>query len=428
MSRGEIIYLSKLINVPILDADGTKLGVIGDVAVDLKETHPRLTGLWIKGDQSRVAIIPWDTMANLHPREARLRVARRFLHPRPLQPEEFLLAETILDTQVVDTDGLKVVRVNDLQLMRVNGEVRLAATDVGVTGLLRRLNLDTFAQRVAKMLGRTLPEQLIPWKMVAAFGGPMTPLRLSISREKLQEIHPADLAQLMEDLDRDERVEVMTVLESEDAAEALAEAEPKVQADTIRSLPSELAADIIEAMHPDDATDILTDLPPEKAGELISLMATHKADAVKKLLKHPEGTAGSIMTTEYIALPETLTVEETVQRLRELAPKEEQAYYLNVVDAEGRLMGILSIRALIVSAPHRRITEIMSRDVASVSAQDSVETVAAALRKYNLMALPVLDDSHHLVGTVTIDDVLDIVLGKERKRVRLRPQQRRRTV
>jgi magnesium transporter len=427
MSRGELIYFSKLINAPILDADGTKLGVIADVAVDLKESLPKLTGLWMKGDRSRVAIIPWDTVASLQPREVRLRVVRRFLHPRPLQPEEILLAETILDTQVVDTDGLKVVRVNDLQLMRMNGEVRLVATDVGMAGLLRRLNLDAFAQKVAGMAGRTVPEQLIPWKMVATFGGPMTPLRLSISREKLREIHPADLADLMEDLDRDERVELMTALENVDAAEALAEAEPKVQADTIRSLPSELAADIIEAMHPDDATDILTDLPPEKAGELISLMAAQKADAVKKLLKHPEGTAGSIMTTEYIALPETLTVEEAIQRLRALAPKEEQVYYLNVIDAEGRLMGVLSIRALIIAPPDRRIGEIMSADVASVSAHDSVEIVAAALRKYNLMALPVLDDSHHLVGTVTIDDVLDIILGKERKRVTLRPAQRKRT-
>jgi Mg2+ transporter MgtE len=250
----------------------------------------------------------------------------------------------------------------------------------------------------------------------------MTPLKLSISREKLQEIHPADLAQIMDDLDRDERVELMTTLTNADAAEALAEAEPKVQSDTVKSLPSELAADIIEAMEPDDATDILSDLRPEKAGEIISLMAGHKADAVRRLLKHPEGTAGSIMTTEFIALPESLTVDETIQRLRTLAPKEEQAYYLHVIDAQGRLIGVLSIRALIISQPERRIAEIMSSEIVSVSVNDSVETVAAALRKYNLMALPVLDESNHLVGTVTIDDVLDIVLGKKRNRVGVTPQ------
>lgn len=417
-----MIYLSQLIDAPIWDAGGTKLGVIGDIAVDLREPLPRVTGLWMKGDRIRVAIIPWEAVAEIEPAGARLNLARHQLHPRPLQPDEFLLAETILDTQVVDTNGLKVVRVNDVQLKRTNGDVRLIATDVGLTGLLRRLKLESFAQRVTRIMGRTLSDNLIPWKMVATFGGPMTPLKLSISREKLQEIHPADLAQIMDDLDRDERVELMTTLTNADAAEALAEAEPKVQSDTVKSLPSELAADIIEAMEPDDATDILSDLRPEKAGEIISLMAGHKADAVRRLLKHPEGTAGSIMTTEFIALPESLTVDETIQRLRTLAPKEEQAYYLHVIDAQGRLIGVLSIRALIISQPERRIAEIMSSEVVSVSVNDSVETVAAALRKYNLMALPVLDESNHLVGTVTIDDVLDIVLGKKRNRVGVTPQ------
>lgn len=417
-----MIYLSQLIDAPIWDAGGTKLGVIGDIAVDLREPLPRVTGLWMKGDRIRVAIIPWEAVAEIEPAGARLNLARHQLHPRPLQPDEFLLAETILDTQVVDTNGLKVVRVNDVQLKRTNGDVRLIATDVGLTGLLRRLKLESFAQRVTRIMGRTLSDNLIPWKMVATFGGPMTPLKLSISREKLQEIHPADLAQIMDDLDRDERVELMTTLTNADAAEALAEAEPKVQSDTVKSLPSELAADIIEAMEPDDATDILSDLRPEKAGEIISLMAGHKADAVRRLLKHPEGTAGSIMTTEFIALPESLTVDETIQRLRTLAPKEEQAYYLHVIDAQGRLIGVLSIRALIISQPERRIAEIMSSEIVSVSVNDSVETVAAALRKYNLMALPVLDESNHLVGTVTIDDVLDIVLGKKRNRVGVTPQ------
>jgi magnesium transporter len=423
-----VIYLSQLIDAPIWDATGAKLGVIGDIAVDLREPLPRVTGLWIKGDRIRVAIIPWEAVASIEPAGARLNLARHQLHPRPLQPDEFLLAETILDTQVVDTNGLKVVRVNDVQLKRTNGDARLIATDVGLTGLLRRLKLENLAHRVVRLMGRTLSDNLIPWKMVATFGGPMTPLKLRISREKLQEIHPADLAQIMDDLDRDERVELMTTLTNTDAAEALAEAEPEVQSDTVKSLPSELAADIIEAMPPDDATDILSDLRPEKAGEIISLMASHKAEAVRRLLKHPEGTAGSIMTTEFIALPETLTVDQAIQQLRALAPKEEQAYYLHVVDAEGRLIGILSIRALIISQPERPIAEIMSEEVISVSVNDSVETVAAALRKYNLMALPVLGDSNRLVGTVTIDDVLDIVLGKKRKRAGLTLQPSKRAL
>ncbi|MGH2397927.1 MAG: magnesium transporter MgtE N-terminal domain-containing protein, partial [bacterium] len=389
---------------------------LGDVAVDLRETLPRVTGIWIRGDRSRIALIPRDAVAEFHLSAVWLNVARRFLKPRPLQPDEMLLGE-VMDSQVVDTDGLKVVRVNDLQLMRTDGDLRLLAADVGTTGLLRRLSLESPVQRLVSVFGRRLPDRVIPWRMVAAFGGQMTPVKLSISRERLREIHPADLGQLMEDLDRDERVEVMTALEHEAAADALAEAEPDVQSDVVKSLPSELAADILEEMSPDDATDVLTDLPDEKAQELIGLMEAEEAKDVRELLKYPEGTAGSVMTTEFIAFAETLTVDETIQRLRGAAPEAEQIYYLYVVDAQQRLVGVLPLRALITSPPTQRIGDVMASGVVYLSVTDAVETVASALTKYDLLAMPVLDESLRLAGVVTVDDVMDVVLQKGRRRV-----------
>jgi len=411
-----VLYLSRLINAPIVDAEGITLGSLGDVAVDVREPLPKVTGLWMRGDRSRVALILWDAVAALAPQQVRLRVARRFLHPRPLQPEEMLLAD-ILDSQVVDTDGLKVVRVNDLQLFQTNTEVRLVAADVGTLGLLRRLSLDGVVQRMARLAGRPLPDRVIPWKMVAAFGGALTPVKLSISRERLREIHPADLAQLMEDLNRDERVEVMTALGHEEAADALAEAEPEVQTDVMKSLPSDLAADILEEMSPDDATDVLTDLPRERAQQLINLMSAEEARDVQELLKYPEGTAGSVMTTKFIALPVGLTAEQTLQRLRQRAPEAEHIYYLYVVDADRRVVGVLPLRALIVAPPAQPIAECMTRDVIVLSAGDDLETVASALTKYDLLALPVQDAGGRVVGVVTVDDVMDVVLRKGRRRV-----------
>ena len=317
----------------------------------------------------------------------------------------------------MDTDGLKVVRVNDLQLSQANSEVRLVAADVGTLGLLRRLSLDGVVQRLVRLVGRALPDRVIPWKMVATFSGPLTPVKLSISRERLREIHPADLGQLMEDLDRDERVEVMTALGHEAAAETLAEAEPEVQADVMKSLPSALAADILEEMSPDDATDVLTDLPPARAEKLINLMAPEEAQDVKELLKYPEGTAGSVMTTKVVALPEGLTAEQTLQRLRELAPEAEQIFYFYVIDAGRKLVGVLPLRALIVARPAQLISEIMTRKVIALSADDDLETVAAALTKYDLLALPVLDANGRLVGVVTVDDLMGIILRKGRRRV-----------
>ena len=419
-----MIYLSRLINAPIVDTDGLRLGVLGDIAVDMRESLPRVTGLWLRGDRSRLALIPWESVGAVEPGEIRLRLARRYLHPRPLQPEELLLAG-VLDTQVVDTDGLKVVRVNDLHLQQSNGEVRLIAADVGTLGLLRRLNLDRPVMSLARLVRRPLPDRIIPWRMVAAFGGPLTPVKLSVSRQRLREIHPADLAQLMEDLDRDERVEVMTVLEHEAAADALAEADPEVQTDVMKSLPSELAADILEEMSPDEATDVLTDLPPARAEELIGLMEAEEAADVKALLQYPEGTAGSVMTPEFIALPEGLTAEQTLVRLRALAPEAEHIHYFYVVDAGQRLVGVLPLRALIVARPDQPIAEVMIRDVISIFAHDEVETVAAALIKYDLLALPVVDEGGHLLGVITVDAIIDVVLRKGRRRIPLRFRRRK---
>src|SRR3989442_3527467 len=191
-----MLYLSRLIHVPIVDAEGVRLGTVGDVAVDLRDPLPRVTGLCMRTDRSRVALIPRDAVETLDPQQVGLRVARRFLHPRPLQPDEMLLAD-ILDTQVVDTDGLKVVRVNDLQLSQANSELRLVAADVGTLGLLRRLSLDGVVQRLVRLVGRALAARALPWKSVATLTGPLTPAKLRISRERLLESHTADPGPLL---------------------------------------------------------------------------------------------------------------------------------------------------------------------------------------------------------------------------------------
>ncbi|MBI4280306.1 MAG: CBS domain-containing protein [Armatimonadetes bacterium] len=412
------MYLSQILDRPILDARGDVIGTLGDLVIDQSEVFPRITGLAIKGDRSRISLIPWEAVERLDASEVRLRAERYALKPRPLQPEEFLLADEVLDKQVVDIDGLKVVRVNDLQLALQGGALRLVAADVGSGGLLRRLNLEGAARRVGTLLRRPLADRLIPWNMVATLGGPRTPLKLKISREKLRDIHPADLGDLLEELDRDDRVEMLAVLEEEAAAEALAEAEPEVQVDIVKSLPSEKAADLLEEMSPDDAAGLVRDLPEEKASEIISLMEPEEAQEVKELLRYPEGTVGSHMNTEHIALPETLTVEETIQRLRDLAPGAETIYYLYVVDGEGRLVGVLSLRSLIIAPPQTRLSEIMERDVIAAYADDPEEEAASVLEKYDLLGVPVMDRERRLLGVVTIDDVMDLVMEKASPRPR----------
>jgi len=245
-----------------------------------------------------------------------------------------------------------------------------------------------------------------------ALGGELTPLRLSISREKLKDIHPADLADLLEDLGHEERVEVMTALPEEHAAEVLEEAEPEVQQSVIQELPSDRASDILDEMKPDEAADVLGELPEERAEELIALMEEDKAEEVSRLMQYEPETAAGKMTTEFIALPGWMTVEQVIARLRETRLDAESIFYLYVVDNIGRLVGVLSMRSLVISPSDAPITQLMRSDVATVRTSATVEDVAGALVKYDLLAVPVVEEDGRLVGIVTIDHVMDTLLEK----------------
>jgi magnesium transporter len=411
--KGQILYLSRILGRPVHDAGGEAFDTVADLVIyHGTERFPRITGILLRGDRSRVAIIPWDAVAEFSGDGIRLRVERRRLSPRPLQPDEILLREDILDNQVVDTDNIKVVRVNDLELRQVGAEVRVVGADVGTGALLRRLGLEPFVVRILSRVGRPLRGKVIPWNLVAVLGGTMTPLKLSISRQKLKDIHPADLADLLEELDRDERVEMMTALSDERAADVLEEAEPEVQTTVIQELPNERASDILEEMAPDEAADVLGELPEQRAEALISLMEEEKAEEVSRLLKYAPETAAGKMTTEFIALPVAMTVDQVIARLRETKPDSETIYYLYVVDAQERLVGVLSIRSLLTSPPDTPISRVMRTGVISVRPDDSAEDVAGVLIKYDLLAVPVVDEGGRLAGIVTVDHLIDILLEK----------------
>jgi magnesium transporter len=402
---------SRLLGRRVLDASGFPLGRLADLAAEVHPTRPRVVGLLLDVDRPRVALIPWSAVRELDP-EIRLNADRASLHPRPLQPDEIALREALLDKQVVDTQGVRVVKVNDLFLTRSNGELLLTAVDVGVTGLLRRLGAERAVQWVMRHLGRPLTDHALPWLYVAALGGAVTPLKLSISREKLADIHPADLAELLEEMDREERVEVMSALSQEDAAEVLEAAEPGVQTNILRSLPAERASDILEEMEADEAADVLGELPHDTASDLIIRMEPEAKAEVSRLLTYPPDSAAGRMSLNYIAIPDTFTAQQTIGRLRDLALDAEKIYYLYVVNEAGRLVGVLSLRGLLLADPQTPVAQLVSSEVITVRADESDGAAAALLMKYDLLAVPVLDAEDHLLGIVLVDDVMDLLVER----------------
>jgi Mg2+ transporter MgtE len=302
------------------------------------------------------------------------------------------------------------VRVNDLKIGAVRGEVRLVAAGVGTRSLLRRLNLEGLALRLWSWLGRRPHERLISWEHVHSLDPTSQQLKLDLERDKLRRLNPADLADILGELSALDRAAVVSSLDDETAAAALEEMAFELQQAVLNSLEDEKAADILDEVAPDDAADLVGDLPRERANQLLGLMEPDEASDVKELLKYPDDTAGGLMTPEFVAVPSGMTAQEAIGYLRKAGEEAETIYYCYVVDSENRLVGVFSLRDLIVAPPTKVIDDIMVRDVIAVSSDTSHEETAGLMARYNLLAIPVVDGERKVLGIVTVDDAIDAVL------------------
>jgi CBS domain-containing protein len=324
--------------------------------------------------------------------------------------------ESVLDKQIVDIEGHRVVRVNDLKLGSIQGEVRLVAAGVGTRSLLRRLTLEGLAIRLWSLFGRRPHERLISWEHVHSLDPTSQQLQLDLERGKLKRLNPADLADILGELNALDRAKVVSSLDEETAAAALEEMDFELQQAVLDSLEDEKAADILDEVNPDDAADLVGDLPRERADQLLELMEPEEASDVKELMKYPDNTAGGLMTPEFVAVPSGMTAQEAIGYLRKAGEEAETIYYCYVVDSGARLVGVFELRDLIVAPPTRAIDEIMAKEVIAVSPDTSHEETAALMARYNLLALPVVDQEKRLLGIVTVDDAIDAVLPTRLKK------------
>jgi len=404
-------YLSDLMRMNVLDRDGAALGRLRDIGVRFGETFPLVTSLVVRRRGQREAlIVPWSAVRSVSQESITLlhRVAE--LEPTQTESDEVMLAASVLDRQIVDIEGHRVVRVNDLKLGSVQGRVRLIAAGVGTRSLLRRLNLEGLALRLWSWFGRRPHERLISWEHVHALEPTSQQLRLGLEREKLRRLNPADLADILGELSALDRAAVVASLDEETAAAAMQEMEFDLQKSVLDAVESEKAADILEEIDPDDAADLVGDLPKERADELLGLMEPEEASDVKELLKYPDDSAGGLMTPEYVTVPAGITSQQAIEHLRRVGDEAETIYYCYVVENANHLVGVLSLRDLIVSPPGKLIDDIMARDLITVPPLASQEEVAHLISRYNLLAIPVVDAGRNLLGIVTVDDAIDALL------------------
>lgn len=410
MQRLLNIFLSSMIGKKLYDNESSILGEIIDLGIIDDEQLPKVAALRIRMD-GRDVDVGFKSLDILEQDNKKLHISCEGM--KEYEGASLIyLSKGLLDKQIVDINGRKVVRVNDLRLAEINGALKVIAVDVGLTGLLRRLGV----LRVFRLINKNLQDTLITWDNVEPLKFGTDKITLTVPYKKLSKLHPADIADILESLDANYRNEVFKALDDETAANTLEEIDPEIQADILESLNEDRASDILDNMDNDEIADIFDDMEEDRVEKLLDHMEKEDADEIRTLMDYEDTTVGSIMNTEFISFSPGLTVEETINELRKLKPSSEIAYYLYVVDGLRRLMGVVSLRDLIVTEPSVKLSEILDTNTLSIKDTDTLDKATELVTKYDLLAVPVVNDKNVLVGLAILGDIVDEVLLPRWKR------------
>lgn len=413
------MFVSELKNIPVVDRMQEPVGVAIDLVLTVGEVFPRITGLYVKVYHKRENLIILMPEIDFIGKQfvATKSIRDRIVFTR-LRPDELLLRRDILDKQIVDTSGARVIRVNDLKLAKVEQDIRLIAADVGFRGLIRRLRVLPAVTFVFGLFRKEVPDTLIGWDHVEQLKTGRARGMITVPKKHVSEMHPADIANIISQVHSDEKTAIFASLSEKTAAEALHELEPRIQALLLLTVDTKKALGVLEKMPLDEAADVLGDLPSEKKEELLRLMKPRRTTALRKLLTHPDETAGGLMTTEYVVMPKSFTAQQTIEKMRELAPEAETIYYIYVINDKEKVAGVLSLRELIIAPPATSISDIMHKELITVEPEMDQRKVAEIISKYNLLAVPVTDKENRILGIVTVDDVIDFILPPISRRIR----------
>jgi len=411
------LFVSEILKKPVLDPRGEELGRLKDLVIVKGEPLPKVSSIIVE-KKKKLFNLPWTELNIFNKRIMSAKVYSEALQPYELNEEDLLVVRDILDKQIVDVNGAKVVRVNDVRLEGFNSEAILIAVDIGTRGIMRRLGVERRGEDFAKLFKKRLPFNLISWNYIQPLEPKLTKISLTVPRQMVSELHPADIAEIISQVSHKEGATFFRDLDVETAAEALSELQPDVQATIISGMDTDKAADIIEEMPPDEAADVLSDLPADKAKEILESIEKEEAEDIQELLSHEEDTAGGLMTNEYIAYPPETTVREAIERFRKEAEEVETVYYIYIIDADEKLIGVISLRELLLAPLDAKLSDIMETKLKTVGPEADEKEVAEIISKYNPLALPVIDAEGYLLGIVTIDDIMDLILPPAAKRRR----------
>ncbi|HWW13349.1 MAG TPA: CBS domain-containing protein [Candidatus Dormibacteraeota bacterium] len=419
LPRMTTLPLSELLGATVYDPSGAATGRVREVTLAPQEDRNRIASFIVK-TKSGNRILPYSAITTIN---SDIHTSTNPSDWPAANGAEglFLLERDLLDQQVIDINGRKVVRVNDVELQIdaiieagvSHAVLRVQSVDIGARGAIRRLLRGLAPRAALRLLLHKIPPRTIPWSYVDLIEtDPARRIKLKISNEGLATLHPADIADIVEDLAPNEREAVFRTLDEDVAAETLEELEPKVQKSVVESLDSERAADIVEEMDPDAAADLLGDLSQDRTEQILVEMEPQASQEMVELLEHREETAAGRMTTEFLALPVTATVENAIGVMRNFEGGVESVITIYLVDSHGTLVGAVPLVKIVLANPETPLLSLTQEPLVFTQKETSDNEVAEIFDKYNLVTLPVVDEHRKLVGVVTSDDVITMLRAK----------------
>lgn len=407
----EILYLSELLGVKVYDLKGRDIGILRDAAV-VPIIHPVRLDRYLVGAGPAWLSIRYDQVQSIDTTGIHLKDE----HLRPYHSDEYMLrmVRDLLDQQIIDAQGRKVVRVNDITFIKEceNGSdvLHILEVDIGLRSIVRRLLRGIVPPASIRRAQNRIPAHSIRWEFCNILeADPQRRVRLNISNKLLEDMHPADLADIVEDLGHEDRAAIFDTMDSESAAELLTEVEPELQTQIIESLNAEKAAEILEEMEPSEAADLLNELAEERSEEILDEMEQEDKEEVQELLDFRDDTAGGLMDTGYLALPVEATAEQAMQELRKDEEVLEDLHTIFLTDAGNRLRYSVPVAKLFFAAADTPLKELASDPLLFVSSDERLDRIAEMFDKYNLLALPVVDNDQELIGVITVDDVVALL-------------------
>jgi len=407
MQKSSSFFFSKILGKNIRTVPDSVFGKLNDMVLDFKGPKPVVTSIEVRNGH-QLTYVSADFLEIWHDGKEHYQVKLNTDHLKMTAPPEngFFLARNFLDKQIVDIHGRKVERVNDVRLGMVGGKWTLLAVDIGLRGLFRRLGVEYPAICASSFLKKEFRNKLISWDSVQPISSGLPNLQLSTSMNKLTTLHAADIADILEDLDRESQMRLMHGLDDETAAEILEEMDEDKQKQLIQTLPDERASDLLEIMPSDEAADILENVEDDRAKVLLDQMETDNSSEIRELMEYEDTTVGSVMTKEFASFLPGTDAEEAIRTLKERGLQEETSHYIFLTDSEDHLTGMVTLLDVASSSGGTKLSSLMTEHLISVRDEDRLDQVMDLMQKYNLQTMPVTDENNVLVGIILLNDLI----------------------